>query len=189
MDTFSLLVIAVGLAMDAFAVSITSGCLTKRLRVRRALRTALFFGGFQALMPIIGYVAGSLFAGYISHIDHWIAFILLSFIGIKMIGESTFLKKENEEPEENTESLMVLLTLAVATSIDALAVGITFSLLDVQIIFCAAMIGIVTFVLSLLGVFAGYRFGSLFSDKIEIFGGAVLIGIGLKILAEHLFWA
>ena len=186
MDHTTLMVIAFGLAMDAFAVSITSGCVAKRLKLRRALRTALFFGGFQAMMPLFGYLAGSSFRAYIQRFDHWVAFGLLLIIGLKMIGESTFLADESKEKNEDTESLLVLLMLAIATSIDALAVGITFSVLDVDIFYCAAMIGVVTFILSLIGVWIGSRFGDIFSNRIEILGGVILIGIGIKILVSHL---
>lgn len=174
--------------MDAFGVSVTSGCLMHRFRAGKALRMALFFGGFQAFMPLAGYAAGSSFREYIQHIDHWIAFILLTVIGIKMIRESSYLAKEQKEPKNGNDSVTVLFILALATSIDALAVGITFSLLDVNILYCAAMIGVVTFVLSLIGVLIGYRFGGLFSDKVEIVGGAVLIAIGIKILLEALLF-
>jgi len=189
LDSITLLVIAIGLAMDAFAVSITSGCIAQRMKLRSALRIAFFFGGFQALMPLIGYIIGTSLRVYLQNIDHWIAFGLLTFIGVKMIKESSYITKETDTKNKNTDSIPVLFTLAIATSIDALAVGITFSLLDVNILFCAGMIGVVTFLLSLLGIWMGCRFGRLFSDKIEILGGLVLIGIGIKILIEHLFFS
>jgi manganese efflux pump family protein len=187
MDYLSIVVIAVGLSMDAFAVSMTSGCVMKKLKLKYALRTALFFGAFQAIMPIIGWLAGSTLKIYIEKIDHWIAFIILTAIGIKMILEATVLDKGDEaDAKPKTESLLLLFGLAVATSIDALAVGITFSLLNANIFISAGIIGLITFILSFLGVFIGCKFGGMFKKKVEILGGAVLIGIGLKIVIEHI---
>jgi len=177
--------IAFGLAMDAFAVSITSGITIKHLNINNALKIATFFGLFQAIMPLIGWLAGLSLRDFISGIDHWIAFGLLSLIGCKMIYEST--KVEPSEKEINPLSIYVLLILSVATSIDALAVGISFSLLNIPIAFSIIVIGAVTFLLSFSGVFIGNRSGNLFEGKIEIVGGLILIGIGIKILIEHLF--
>ncbi len=173
--------------MDAFAVSIANGIAMKTLRVRHALLIASFFGGFQAVMPVIGWLAGISLKEILSSIDHWIAFGLLSAVGIKMIYES-FKIKEAEEVAQNL-TIYLLLMLSIATSIDALAVGLSFAFLDISIFAPVLIIGIVTFVLSYLGVVIGNRFGHLFESKIEIVGGVVLIGIGLKILLEHLgYW-
>jgi putative Mn2+ efflux pump MntP len=187
MDYISVIVIAVGLSMDAFAVSMTSGCVMKKLKVKYALRMALFFGGFQAIMPVIGWLAGSALKRYIENIDHWIAFGLLAVIGIKMILEASVFDKDEEEKNNGNDSILLLLGLSVATSIDALAVGVTFSLLNANIFISSGIIGLITFTLSYLGVFFGCKFGSIFKKKVEILGGVVLILIGLKILLEHLF--
>jgi putative Mn2+ efflux pump MntP len=184
MDLITVTFIAFGLAMDAFAVSITSGITIKQLRVRNALTIAVFFGGFQAIMPIVGWLAGLSLRDFISGIDHWIAFGLLSLIGCKMIYESV--KMESAERSINPLNIYVLLMLSVATSIDALAVGVSFAFLKVSIITPVVVIGVVTFGLSLLGVFVGDRFGRFFEKKIEIVGGLILIGIGIKIVVEHL---
>ena len=178
------LLIAVGLSMDAFAVSVVTGSVYRKLKVRHALRMALFFGGFQAVMPIIGFLAGLGLKGLISAYDHWIAFGLLIFVGGKMIYES--LKIESAEKNLDPSNLLVLLALSVATSIDALAVGISLSLLAASIVGAAAIIGLVTFGLSYIGILIGKRFGHFFESKIEILGGLILIAIGLKILIQHL---
>lgn len=184
MDTITTLVIAFGLAMDAFAVSITSGIAIKNLKIHHALRIAGFFGLFQAVMPLIGWLAGLSLRDYISGIDHWIAFGLLAFIGCKMIYESTRLEKT--ERETNPLNIYVLLMLSVATSIDALAVGVSFAFLQIAIVTPVIVIGTITFALSFLGVFAGGKAGHLFENKIEIAGGLILIAIGVKILLDHL---
>ena len=184
MDIVSIVIIAVGLAMDAFAVSITSGITIKRLHINHALKIALFFGLFQAFMPIIGWLAGLSLRDYISAIDHWIAFGLLSFIGCKMIYES--ITVQSNKKEINPLNVYVLLVLSVATSIDALAVGISLAFLKVSIVTPVIIIGTVTFLLSYLGVYIGDRIGHFFENKIEIAGGILLIGIGIKILVEGL---
>jgi putative Mn2+ efflux pump MntP len=184
MDIISIVLIAVGLAMDAFAVSITSGITIKRLHINHALRIALFFGFFQAIMPIIGWLAGLSLRDYISAIDHWIAFGLLSFIGCKMIYES--ITAQSNEKEINPLNVYVLLVLSVATSIDALAIGVSFAFLKVSIVTPVIIIGAVTFILSYLGVYIGDRIGHFFENKIEVAGGLLLIGIGIKILVEGL---
>jgi len=170
--------------MDAFAVSITSGITIKRLHINHALKIALFFGLFQAFMPIIGWLAGLSLRDYISAIDHWIAFGLLSFIGCKMIYES--ITVQSNKKEINPLNVYVLLVLSVATSIDALAVGISFAFLKVSIVTPVIIIGTVTFLLSYLGVYIGDRIGHFFENKIEIAGGFLLIGMGIKILVEGL---
>jgi putative Mn2+ efflux pump MntP len=186
MSIASLLMIAVGLAMDAFAVSITSGITIKNCGLRHALLIAFFFGGFQALMPAVGWLAGLTLKSSIMAFDHWVAFALLSAIGGKMIYESTVLEKA--ERECTVLTFHVLLGLSVATSIDALAVGVTFAVLDVVIAGPIIVIGLVTFALSFLGVWLGKRMGRFFEEKIEIAGGLILIGIGMKILVEHVFF-
>ncbi len=184
MDVFTIVFIAVGLAMDSFAVSVTSGVTTENLTIKSALKIAMFFGLFQAGMPIIGWLAGLNIIELISGIDHWIAFGLLSLIGCKMIYESIKRKpKEKKIPLMNT---YVLLTLSVATSIDALAVGLSFAFLKIYIATPIIIIGTITFLLSFIGVFAGNKLGHFFEKKIEITGGLILIGIGIKILLEHL---
>jgi Predicted membrane protein len=183
MDVVTIVLIAIGLAMDAFAVSITSGLTIKSLKVTYALRIALFFGFFQAVMSGIGWLAGFGLRDIISGIDHWIAFGLLSLIGCKMICEAT--RIETNEKEINPLNSYLLLLLAIATSIDALAVGLSLSFLTVAIVTPAVIIGIVTFLMSFLGVFLGNGFGHFFEHKIELIGGLTLIGIGVKIVIEH----
>jgi putative Mn2+ efflux pump MntP len=184
MDMLNIIFIAFGLAMDAFAVSITSGLTINNLKIKHAFRIALFFGLFQAIMPLIGWLSGLTIKDFVMSIDHWIAFILLSFIGCKMIYESTKIKSENIKT--NPLNMYTLLMLSIATSIDALAVGISFAFILISIITPVIIIGVVTFILSFVGVFIGDLKGHLFEGKIEILGGIILIGIGLKILVEHL---
>ncbi len=184
MSILTIIILALGLSMDAFAVSVTSGLTMKVLKIRYALRIALFFGIFQALMPVLGYLAGLSIRKYIESFDHWIAFGLLSAIGVKMIYESFSLNKD--ERAMNPDDILLLLTLAIATSIDALAVGLSISLLNVDIMKPAVIIGSVTFAMSLGGVLLGKAAGHLFENKIEILGGLILIGIGVKILISHL---
>ncbi len=186
MNPLSLIFIAIGLAMDAFAVSIASGFAVRKLHFSYALKIAFLFGFFQGIMPLIGWLAGSSIAGYISAIDHWIAFGLLSFVGGKMIYESTVFC-EDDECDKDPKRTYILLTLAIATSIDALAVGLTLSFIDVNIVTPALIIGAITFALSLAGVYIGEKMGHFFESKIEIIGGVILIGIGIKILLDHLY--
>lgn len=184
MQLFQIVFIALGLAADAFAVSVSSGAIIEKLRLRHALRIAFFFGAFQAIMPWIGWKIGRLASDLIRAMDHWLAFVILSFIGGKMIYES-FLLKEEEEDAINPLSITVLLSLAIATSIDALAVGVTFSFLDLSIYEPVLIIGAITFILSLAGTYIGKFFGHIFENRIEMAGGIILIGIGCKILIEH----
>lgn len=186
MGLFELSLIAVGLSMDAFAVAVCKGLCMRKMRYGQAAVIALFFGGFQALMPSIGWLLGKQFESYITSIDHWIAFILLGIIGVNMIREA--LGKDEEEQCSVDERLNIreLLMLAVATSIDALAVGITFAFLKVSIVPAVSFIGATTFVLSFAGVCIGKVFGAKYKNKAEFLGGAILILIGLKILLEHL---
>jgi len=186
MDGISIFFIALGLAMDAFAVSVTGGAVMQD-RLRSAFMAGLFFGAFQAFMPVIGFLGGLEFSEFAAGFDHWIAFGLLVFIGGKMIHESVT-TGPGEQRVANLLNLRVLTFLAIATSIDALAVGVSFAFLDVTIIMPVVVIGIVTFALSFLGVFIGNRFVGFFEKRIEIIGGLILIGIGLKILLEDLFF-
>ena len=181
MGFFELFLIGIGLSMDAFAVAICKGLGMERINKRDTLLLALFFGGFQALMPLTGYLLGSRFASYIERWDHWIAFVLLAFIGGNMIRES----REQEE-EEIEHRYRELFTLAVATSIDALAVGVSFAFLGVHIAPAVTLIGCTTFVLTLVGVWVGNLFGSRYKSRAELTGGIILILIGVKILLEHL---
>jgi len=186
MGFLELFVIAVGLSMDAFAVAISKGLCMRKLSYKNAVIIGCFFGGFQALMPIIGYILGTQFKDSITSIDHWIAFVLLSLIGINMIRES---RSKDEVACENIDvslSIKNMTVLSVATSIDALAVGITFAFLQVSIIPAVSIIGITTFVLSIIGVKIGHVFGTKFKSKAELVGGIILIIMGLKILFEHL---
>lgn len=184
MSPLTVILIALGLSLDAFAVSVASGIVIRRDRVRHACKVALFFGGFQALMPAIGWLAGLGLRNFISGIDHWIAFGLLVFIGSKMIVESRGL--DRAEKGGCPTDTPVLFMLAIATSLDALAVGLSFSLLQVSIVMPVLVIGAITFAVSFGGFLAGSRFGHLLERKIELLGGLILIGIGVKILIEHL---
>jgi putative Mn2+ efflux pump MntP len=175
--------VAFGLAMDAFAVSISSGITIRNPRIQNALKIAIFFGAFQAAMPVLGWLAGLGLRELISQIDHWIAFGLLSLIGCRMIYEST--KARSQKKILNPLSLGVLLLLSVATSIDALAAGVSFAFLKTSIVIPVIVIGGITFLLSFIGVFVGDKSGHLFESKAELVGGLVLIGIGTKILIEH----
>ena len=185
MGLLEIILIAIGLSMDAFAVSITLGLTVKKPKIKEVLIPGIYFGFFQALMPLIGYFAGISFASKIQNLDHWIAFVLLGLIGGKMIVES-FSKKE-KQANENPFQFMKMLLLAIATSIDALAVGVTFSFFDVNIFKSIFIIGLITFGISIGGVKVGNLFGTKFKSKAEFFGGVVLILLGLKILIEHLF--
>ena len=176
--------LAVGLAMDCFAVSIASGILLKRTLWRPMLTMAFFFGLFQAIMPLLGWIGASTFSHLIESLDHWIAFAILAFLGGRMVRES--FKDEDCKKEYDPKSLKVVLALAIATSIDALAIGITFAFLKVNIIPAVCFIGIVTFIISFAGVKIGNIFGARYKNKAEIVGGVILILLGLKILLEHL---
>lgn len=209
MDMLQIILLALGLAMDAFAVSVASGvilrnqdekenaCMHRRVavasgiafknfRIHHALRMAAAFGLFQFTMPLIGWLAGTAMQRFVAGIDHWIAFGLLSLIGGKMIYEAC--RMDEAEQPANPFGYAVLLVLALATSIDALAVGITFAMLKTAIMTPVLVIGAVTFVLSLAGVYIGEACGHFFEKKIEVFGGLVLIGIGLKIFIQHVFF-
>lgn len=182
MGIIELFVIAVGVSMDAFAVSICKGLSISKVRSRYVYRTALWFGGFQALMPLIGYFVGVHFADLVSEVDHWIAFVLLSLIGANMVKES-FDKKIEENPDF---SFRTMFAMAVATSIDALAVGVSFAFLKVDIWTSVLIIGITTAAFSGVGVLIGNVFGSRYKSKAELLGGFILIAMGLRILITHL---
>ena len=183
MGLLELFILAAGLSMDAFAVSVCKGLAMPKITLKGTLTVGLWFGGFQALMPAAGYLLGAQFREKITAVDHWIAFILLALIGANMIKEAC-----SDDCEEETESLDVrtMFLLAVATSIDALAVGITFAFLDVHILAAVSFIGITTFTLSAVGVKIGNVFGTRCKAKAELAGGSILILLGLKILLEHL---
>ena len=181
MKVWELFVIAVGLSMDAFAVSICKGLSTKDVRREHMVVTGLYFGGFQALMPLAGYLLGSRFQSMIQRVDHWIAFVLLALIGANMVRES----QGEAEHLDDSFTPGTMLPLAVATSIDALAVGVTFAFLNVRIIPAAALIGVTTFALSAIGMRLGNVFGARYQARAELAGGIVLNLMGVKILLEH----
>lgn len=187
MGTLSLIFTSLGLSMDACAVSISNGMCFSNIRKKQILSTAFAFGFFQAFMPIIGYLVGSTFSNLIGFLDHWIALILLGFIGGKMIYEAI---KELKNPEacltgDKNLSFKTLLVQAIATSIDALAVGISFAIMKVNIIYAALSIGLITFCTSIIGSHLGKRFGEMFKQKAEMLGGTILVIIGIKIFLEH----
>jgi len=184
MDFATVLLIAVGLAMDAFAVSVARGLSAGRFKTGNALKMAVSFGSFQAFMPVLGWMGGLGLRNVISGVDHWVAFTLLGFIGCKMIYES--IRLESGEKKPKPLSAYVLLVLSVTVSIDALAVGLSFAFLQTSITIPIIMIGTVTFILSFLGASFGSKLGRFFENKIEIAGGLILIGIGIKTLVEHL---
>lgn len=183
MSAAELFLLAVGLSMDAFAVAVCKGLALKRVKPLHMALVGLWFGGFQALMPVIGYFIGVQFSSYITAIDHWIAFALLAVIGGNMVKEA--LSKEEEE-EDASLTVKKMLPLAVATSIDALAVGVSFAFLEVQIGLAAGFIGVVTFLFSAAGVKVGSLFGAKYKSRAELVGGVLLILLGLKILLDHL---
>ena len=181
MSIVELFVIAVGLSMDAFAVSVCKGLSTQRLRAQHCVICGLYFGGFQGLMPLVGWLLGVRFQNAITNVDHWIAFVLLTAIGVNMIRES----RGDAEHLDDSFQPGAMLPLALATSIDALAVGVTFAFLRVEIVPAVSFIGVTTFVLSAVGVKVGAVFGARFRSRAELAGGLILILMGLKILLEH----
>jgi putative Mn2+ efflux pump MntP len=181
----SIFLLALGLSMDAAAVSAARGLATPKLLPKHVLLVAGFFGGFQALMPLVGWLLGSRIGPLIQAWDHWIAFVLLAGLGGKMIWETTK-KDEEEEAPKDLYGLRVMVVLAIATSIDALAVGITLPMLGAPLLLSVVTIGVTTAVLSALALFAGRRFGAVLGKRLDLVGGLVLIGLGLKILLEHL---
>ena len=184
------LLLGVGLAMDAFAVSICKGLAMRKVNKKQAVIIALFFGGFQAIMPVIGWLLCKGFQTYIEVFDHWIAFALLAFIGVKMIIETLREKEDDVVIEEMDPPLDMkeMLMLAIATSIDALAVGISLAALDRPIVESSTIIGVVTFVISIIGVYIGNFFGNRYKKRAELTGGIILVLIGVKILCEHMGW-
>ena len=181
MNALDILLISIGMAMDSFAVSVCKGLSIKKAGIPEGVKCGIYFGGFQALMPVIGYYLGKLFEELIVKIDHWIAFGLLLFIGLSMIKES----RESEKVDDKMD-VRTMLILAVATSIDALSVGVTLAFVDVNIWVVVSSIGIVTFLFSLVGVLIGRRVGSMLGNRAKIIGGVILIYLGVKILLEHL---
>lgn len=186
MGIVELFFIAVGLSMDAFAVAICKGLCLQKMSLRRAALVGLFFGGFQGMMPLLGWILGSQFERYIVKVDHWIAFLLLGYLGGKMIWDAFHDEDECEACGVDPFSIKELFVMAVATSIDALAVGITFAFLRTPIVPAVTFIGVITFTLSMVGVWIGHKFGSRFKNKATFAGGLILCCIGLKILLEHL---
>ncbi len=184
MDIVAFIVIALVLSIDSFTVSLASGIVIKRLTLNSVLKIAVLFGFFQALMPLIGWLSGIGIKSLISDLDHWIAFVLLCLVGCKMIYDSV--KEEDEITEKNPLKTGLLVTLAIATSIDALAIGMSFAFLDVSIFVLIVIIGIITFSMVSIGVYLGNRFGKVLDRRVMIVGGIVLIGLGVKILVEHL---
>lgn len=182
MTTWELFIIAVGLSMDAFAVSVCKGLSVRKAQLKHLLICGAFFGGFQALMPAIGYFLGRQFESFITSVDHWITFVLLVIIGINMIREAF----GDEEEQNSSFSFMTMLPLALATSIDALAVGVTFAFMEANILYAVLFIGVITFILSAIGVKIGNVFGSKYKSKAEFAGGAILILMGIKFLLEGL---
>lgn len=180
MSILDLFILAVGLSMDAFAVSVCKGLSLGKIKPKHMCIAGAWFGGFQALMPLIGYFLGSFFAEMIGKYDHWVAFVLLAIIGGNMIKES-FGKDEKVDSSMDVKSMLLL---AIATSIDALAVGVTFAFLQVQIVPAVSFIGVITFIFSAVGVKIGSLFGTKYKSKAELFGGIVLVLIGIKILLE-----
>lgn len=183
MEAIEILLVAIGLAMDAFAVSICKGLSMKKMSWKKAIIVGLYFGIFQALMPVLGYFLGATFESLVTKVDHWIAFALLVFIGINMLKEA--FEKNKEEHNEDVD-FKTMIILAIATSIDALAVGITFAFLQVNILLAVTIIGITTFLICIVGVKIGNQFGDKYERKAEVVGGLILILMGIKILLEHL---
>ena len=186
MGLLEIMLIAVGLSMDAFAVSITLGLSVKKPTLKEMLVPGVYFGFFQALMPFIGYLAGTHFATKIQNADHWVAFVLLGLIGGKMIKES--FSKDEEKVNDHPFQFIKMLLLAIATSIDALAVGVTFAFFEANIYKSIVIIGVTTFIISIGGVKIGHIFGAKFKSKAEFLGGAILVILGIKILIEHLLF-
>lgn len=183
MEMVEILLISIGLAMDAFAVSVCKGLAMKKMSWKKAIIIGLYFGIFQAVMPVIGYFLGTTFERFITNVDHWVAFILLVGIGINMVKEA--FDKESENRNDNVD-VKTMLVLSIATSIDALAIGITFACLKIHIVMPVITIGLITFIISVIGVKIGNRFGDKYEKKAEIMGGVILILLGIKILLEHL---
>lgn len=183
MNFFTLLLLSIGLSFDTFAVSVSSGLLKKEIIFTQAVRIAFFFAFFQAAMPVIGWLGGISIKGIIEPFDHWIAFSLLVLIGLRMIIESF---KDKEEKTLNPTDIKFIIGMAIATSIDALVVGVSFAIVEVNIILALFLIGSVTFLASMLGILCGKKSGAKLGKRMEVLGGLILIGIGVKILVEHM---
>lgn len=186
MGIFEIILLSIGLAMDATAVSMTNGMNDTQMKIKKIALIGLTFGIFQALMPLLGYLFGTLFVEFIEQIDHWIALVLLGFLGFQMLREG--FSKDEEEEKNKKLGVKMLLVQGVATSIDALAVGVSFASLKVNIVFAVLSIGIITTILSMCGVYIGKKFGDLLKNKASILGGIILISIGIKIFIEHMFF-
>ncbi len=188
MELVFLSLTALGLSMDAFAVSITNGMCMQRIRMRDAVKVGLFFGGFQGIMPVLGYLGGTTFSEYVQRFDHWIALLLLGIIGGKMVAEAI---GEIRNPPlislVRTQTNKQLLFQAIATSVDALAMGVGFAVMEISIVYAAGLIALITFLLCVAGVYLGKFFGAIWKNKAEIFGGVILILLGIKIFTEHIF--
>lgn len=183
MGVIELIVVAIGLAMDAFAISLGKGLTARHVALRHALTAGAWFGGFQALMPLVGYALGYSFTEVVANIDHWIAFGLLLLIGLNMIREALW---GDDEAQDADFGFRVMFVMAVATSIDALAIGVTMAFLNVNILLAATVIGVVTFALSVVGVYLGSHIGDKLGSRVGVLGGVILIALGVKILIEHL---
>ena len=186
---YTLILTGLSLSMDAFSVSISNGLCMKKASVKDAVKIGLFFGIAQGIMPLIGYVFGNFFQKFIESVDHWIAFVILFFIGLKMISEAVEKIKKNDKEVCEILTTKKLFIQAIATSIDALAVGISFvAMKEIKILNAVSIIALITFLMCFVGVFIGKKVGNTFKEKAEILGGLILIGIGTKILIEHLFF-
>lgn len=186
MGIIEIIILSIGLAMDATAVSMTNGMNDTQIKIKKIVLIGLTFGIFQAIMPLIGYLFGTLFVEFIEQIDHWIALLLLGFLGFQMLIEG--LSKKDEEEKVKELGIKMLFLQGVATSIDALAVGISFASLRVNIVYAVLSIGVITTMLSIIGVLIGKKFGDLLNNKASILGGIILISIGIKIFIEHMFF-
>lgn len=186
MGIIEIIILSIGLAMDATAVSMTNGMNDTQIKIKKIVLIGLTFGIFQAIMPLLGYLFGTLFVEFIEQIDHWIALLLLGFLGFQMLREG--LSKKDEEEKVKELGIKMLFLQGVATSIDALAVGISFASLGVNIVYAVLSIGVITTMLSIIGVLIGKKFGDLLNNKASILGGIILISIGIKIFIEHMFF-
>lgn len=187
MGVFEIIIISIGLAMDAFAVSVCKGLAMKKLDFKKMIIIGLYFGGFQGIMPLVGYLLGTNFESFVTKVDHWIAFILLSIIGLNMIKEAIKSNGKCEcESHDDSVAFKTMVVLAIATSIDALAVGITLAFLKANLLAVVLSIGLITFVLSMIGVWIGNKFGCKYEKRAQVTGGLILIIMGIKILIEHL---
>ena len=186
MGIIEIIILSIGLAMDATAVSMTNGMNDAQIKIKKTVLIGLTFGIFQAIMPLLGYLFGTLFVEFVEQIDHWIALVLLGFLGFQMLREG--LSKKDEEEKVKELGIKMLFLQGVATSIDALAVGISFASLGVNIVYAVLSIGVITTMLSIIGVLIGKKFGDLLNNKASILGGIILISIGIKIFIEHMFF-